>query len=102
MIKMALMNISTVCDVAEGVVSLCEQAKWKRVYIIASDTSDEGTLGDAVYTAITTKTNITVTTYSKDGITVNYSMDGIKAIFDKVKLEARSKKFRILLNVSRF
>jgi hypothetical protein len=79
------------CDAAEGVISLCEQAKWKRVYMIASDTSDEGTLGDAVYAAVTTKTNISVTTYVKDGVTINLSLNDIQAIYSKVKLEARSK-----------
>lgn len=62
--------------------------------MIASDTSDEGTLGDAVYTAVTTKTNITVTTYIKDGVTINLSMNDIKTIYNKVKQEARSKVFR--------
>ena len=84
---------------AEGVISLCNLAKWTRVYIIASDTADEGTLGDAVHTAITSSTNITVTTYTKDGVEPGASQDALTTILTKVKQEARSKTFlNIMLN----
>jgi len=83
----------SLCSSAGGVISLCNLANWKIVYMIASDTSDEGTLGDAVHAAIKSSTNITVTTYTKDGVEPGISQNDITTIYTKVKQEARSKSF---------
>ena len=75
--------------VAEGVGYLCQLAKWQLVYLISSDTSDEGTLGDAVDSVLSTTTNITIARYTNK-VAVNPTSQAIKDILTTVKQEARS------------
>lgn len=79
-------------------MQLCQLLRWRRVFIISSNTPDDGTLGTAVYNTIEANGNFTVTRYV-DKVDLAPSISAIEAIFIKVKKEARSMSMAIYLTL---